>query len=98
MDASGPESSYDSGRATPPSDTHRMKGRSTISVAMLSALVTTVIAGRSDDVARSDRAASRRAVALVVVPPLKPTTDPSTARSAAAAATRSFGESPVADL
>ena len=60
-----------------------MKGRSTISVAMLSALVTTVIAGRLELAARSARAASRRAVALVVVPPLKPTTVPSGTRSAA---------------
>src|SRR5215207_248769 len=98
IDASGPESSYDSGRATPPRDTHRTKGRNTISVAILSAFVTIVIAGRSEEVARSDRAASRRAVALVVVPPLKPTTDPAAARSAAPAATRSLGESPEADL
>ena len=52
-----------------------MNGRSTISVAMLRALVTTVIEGRRDDAARSARAASLRAVALVVVPPLKPTTE-----------------------
>ena len=75
-----------------------MNGRSTISVAMLSALVTTVIAGRSAELARSARAARRRAVALVVVPPLKPTTDPSSANSAAAEAIRSLALSPDADL
>jgi hypothetical protein len=50
---------------------------------MLRALVTTVIAGRVDDIARSDRAARRRATALVVVPPLNPTTVPSIGMSAA---------------
>ena len=75
-----------------------MKGRSTISVAMLRALVTTVMAGRSLEVARSARAASRRAVVLVVVPPLKATTEPATASSAEAAAIRSFAVSVEACL
>ncbi len=70
-----------------------MNGRRTISVAMLSALVTTVIAGRSEDLARSPRAASWRAVALVVVPPFKPTTVPRSTMSAAARAMRCLASS-----
>ncbi len=68
----------------------RTCGRSTISVAMLSALVTTVIAGRAEVAARSARAPRRRATAEVVVPPLKATTLPSSSRSHAAAAIRSL--------
>ena len=64
----------------------RTAGRSTISVAMLRALVTTVTAGRSPLAAISGRLASWRATALVVVPPLRPTTVPGSTRSAAATA------------
>ena len=71
-----------------------MCGRSTISVAMLSALVTTVSDGCSP-MARSWRAASCRAVPDVVVPPLKPTTCPTVTRAAAAAAIVSFWLPPL---
>ena len=81
VSASGPTSSYDSGRATPPVTTSFRLGRTASSDAMLSELVTTVRPRRSD---------SARAASVVVVPPVMPTAAPSGTRSAAARAIRAF--------
>ena len=73
--ASGPTSSYDWGRITPPVTTIFMRDRTTSSLAMLSALVTMVSCGPSAPTPdRSGRAASARATSVVVVPPVSPTT------------------------
>src|SRR5690625_1826201 len=86
--AYGPNSSYDSARATPPTQIVRRWGRSTISVAMFNAFVTTVTWSSSVLVISDSRADSARATAVVVVPPLSATTLLGTTSSAAASATR----------
>ena len=80
--ASGPTSSWDSGRAEPPQTTRPICGRSANSDAMLMALVTTF---------RPDMVARTRATSVVVVPPLKATdATPSVTSAAAAFAIRRF--------
>jgi hypothetical protein len=89
--AGGPTSSYDCGRATPPVGTILNWGRTASSLAMLSALVTTVSAGEPET--RSPRTARARATSVVVVPPaVSPTASPGTTRSATALAIRCFSE------
>ena len=63
--------------------------RTASSVAMFSALVTTVITGGGPAV-RSDRVASARATSVVVVPPFSPATSPGRTSPAATAAMRCF--------
>ena len=64
--------------------------RTASSVAMLSALVTTVTAGEAEPAFRSARVASARATSVVVVPPLSPAIWPVRTSPAAAAAMRCF--------
>ncbi|CAM5277064.1 hypothetical protein SPURM210S_02850 [Streptomyces purpurascens] len=88
--ASGPTSSYDWARATPPVSTILNWGRTASSLAMFSAFVTMVSAGDPD--VRSPRTARARATSVVVVPPVSPTASPGTTRSATAFAMRCFSE------
>lgn len=85
---SGPTSSYEFGRATPPVTTIFTWGRTASSLAMLIALVTTVSA--IPPPAGSGRTASSLATSEVVVPPLIPTVEPEGISSAAAFAMRCF--------
>ncbi len=87
--ASGPLSSNDCGRATPPVTTIFTCGRTASSLAMLSALVTTVSPGSSDPFS-SGRTASARAISVVVVPPFSPTTPPRATSAAAPRPIRTF--------
>src|SRR5699024_2012552 len=87
--ASGPVSSKEYGSATPPSTTVRTDGRSTASVAMFKAAQTTVRPGLPLRESSSGRETARRAVEVVVRPPLKPTIWPGSIREAACTATRS---------
>ncbi len=88
--ASGPTSSNDWGRATPPVTTILNWGRTASSPAMFSAFVTIVSAGVP--VVRSPRAVSARATSVVVVPPVRPTASPGVTSSATALAMRCFSE------
>ena len=73
---SGPTSSNDCGRTTPPATTIFIRERTSSSLAMFSALVTTVSWAPSPLVFRSGRTARARATSVIVVPPLRPTTVP----------------------
>jgi len=87
---SGPTSSNDFGRTTPPATTTFIRERTSSSLAMFSALVTTVSWAPSALVLRSGRTASARATSVLVVPPLRPTTVPGDTSAAAAAPIRCF--------
>ncbi len=76
-----------------------MRDRTISSLAILSALVTTVSWGPSALVPeRSGREASARATSVVVVPPVSPTTMAGSTRPAAAVPIRCFSGACLADL
>ena len=96
--ASGPTSSNDCGRTTPPVTTIFILERTSSSFAMFSALVTTVSCAPSGVAPSSGRIASARATSVVVVPPLIATTMPGDTSAAAAAPMRCFSAECLAVL